>query len=168
MTLLFPALIIEFVAIALLEGKDKFTRERLPSGKSLLIGLTIFLISYGMSFLGDVGDYLWVVGLIAIFLPWELISEKTRSSFRKKDPNAKGLTTAQLSILWVGSVVTVGLCIAWMLVARSFGPAVLAVLILTGALVLSRRLYRKQMGSRCNSRLAGVRDRTTSSGFYCL
>jgi len=135
-TLFLPALVVEFGAIGLTESKGKSFAELLPSWKIAGL-LAIFLLwSYGLGFLGDVGHYLWLVSFIVVLLPWEIISEKVQEAFRRK-PDSKGLTTTQLSILWCGSIAAIALCVVWVLVANSVGPSVLAIVILTAALVLS-------------------------------
>jgi hypothetical protein len=55
------------------------------------------------------------------------------------DPPIEGLTTAQLIVLWYGTIVVIALCMMWAAVAASIGPVVLAIIVTTILLAISVR-----------------------------
>jgi hypothetical protein len=127
-----------FVGTRFAESSRSDFKAWLFSQQTVLIAAFVAAF-FGLIQLGDVGGYLIDVAFILlIFQPWEPISSWIKQS-ASAGPAAQGLTTAQLIILWYGSLVVVALCIVWAAVAESIGPIVLAVIVTTISLAISVR-----------------------------
>jgi hypothetical protein len=130
-----------FGAIALIVNFSADTpRNSLSQVLIVVTGLCLFI---GLPWaLGDFGEYLTIILVLALFVPWSDLLMWIRKGMPQEHAVATGLNTSQLMILWLGTLLAQALCIVWAVVANSLGPLVLAVILLTVLLVASARPSR--------------------------
>ena len=142
--LLWVAFAVEMIGLGIMKAQEQWQSQgRLPVYEWLLSwrtvgGIAAFGVVYALSYLGDLGGYLTLLGFLLLFVPWELASAWLRGRVRPVT-DLKGLTTAQLVILWYGGITVSGLGVLWALVANSIGPLILSVLAMTIVAVLTAR-----------------------------
>jgi hypothetical protein len=143
--LLWVSLILEAVTFAVMtlqerkqSGATLEIRRWLLSWQTLALA-ALFGVGYGLTYLGDLGDYLILVGCLLVFVPWEFLGVGRLRGRITANTDLKGLTTVQLIILWCGAIVVLGLCVLWALVANSVGPLIPGVVMLTIAAVVATR-----------------------------
>jgi hypothetical protein len=160
-TLMLAALVLLGVAsgLATFFEFDSSKQSLISSFSSLLfswgtLGLIVFAaIVYGLSCLGDVGQYLILVGFFAVPVVGGLIDWAGHR--RKPTPAADGLTTMQLTVLWYGTVLAAALCGVWAAAVQSIGPLIPSVIMVTVVLALSVSL--RQQRTRHSSLLQWAR-----------